>query len=325
MRTITSLVPAIAIAAGLTLAAPAQAKTLKFAHTYETSEPYHEGALWIADEIEKRTEGRYDIEVFPASSLGKEVDINEGLGLGTVDIIYTGALFVSTSYGPLAISDAPYIMRDFDHWLAYRESGLLKELSQGYEEATGNHLLSIVYHGQRHITANRPILSPEDMKGMKLRVPNAPLFHLLTDPLGANATPISFAEVYLALQQGVVEGQENPLITIRAKRFYEVQSDISLTGHIANTLLLLMSGNAWNELSEADQAIFTEVFEEAAVEITKDVRVQEAELVQWFRDQGVNVHEVDRAPFREIVLPGLTGPNAPWTQDQFDRLQALAN
>ena len=105
------------------LAGPAAAQTkLKWAHVYETGEPYHTQALWAAEEIEKRTNGRYEIEVFPASQLGNENQINEALGLGTVDMIYTGVAFAGSIYKPLAITNAPYILRDFDHWKAYRDA-----------------------------------------------------------------------------------------------------------------------------------------------------------------------------------------------------------
>ena len=115
-------------------ALPASAETvLKWAHVYEASEPYHTCAVAASDKLKEATDGRYSIEVFPASSLGKETDINEGLGLGTVDIIYTGQLFAGRAYGPIAIGGAPYMFRDFDHWDKYRNSDLFKELAKGYD------------------------------------------------------------------------------------------------------------------------------------------------------------------------------------------------
>src|SRR5262249_34888014 len=199
-----ALVTAAFIAVG-----PADAQTkLKWAHVYETSEPYHANALWAAEEIFYKTKAGYEIAVFPASQLGNENQINEGLGLGTVDIIYTGASFAGSIHKPLSISGAPFILRDFDHWKAYRDSKLFRDIAKGYEDKTKHKVVAILYYGQRHVTANREIKKPEDMKGMKLRVPPAPLFLMFTKSVGANATPIAFAEVYLALQQGTVDGQE---------------------------------------------------------------------------------------------------------------------
>ena len=196
---------------------------LKWAHVYEVAEPYHTEALWAAEEIKKRTNGKYEIQVFPASQLGNENQINEALGLGTVDMIYTGVAFAGSIHKPIAITNAPFVLRDFDHWKAYRDSQLFRDIAKGYEDKTKHKVITLTYYGERMVTANKEIKKPEDMKGMKLRVPPAPLFLMFTKSVGANATPIAFAEVYLALQQGTVDGQENPLPTIMAKKFYEVQ------------------------------------------------------------------------------------------------------
>ena len=247
-------VAAIALASA---SAPALAQTkLKWAHVYEVAEPYHTEALKAADEIKKRTNGRYEISVFPASQLGNENQINEGLGLGTVDIIYTGTSFAGSIHKSLAISGAPFMLRDFDHWKAYRDSKLFTDIAKGYDDKTRHKVLALTYYGQRMVTANKEIKKPEDMKGMKLRVPPAPLYLMLTKSVGANATPIAFAEVYLALQQGTVDGQENPLPTIMAKKFYEVQSHIMLTGHITESLLTIVGGHVWSKLSDADKQVF---------------------------------------------------------------------
>ena len=123
------------------------------------------------------------------------------------------------------------------------------------------------------MTANKEIKKPEDMKGMKLRVPPAPLFLMFTKSVGANATPIAFAEVYLALQQGTVDGQENPLPTIMAKKFYEVQTHIMLTGHITESLVTIVGSHVWSKLSDADKKVFEEVLTQAAAKATDQIRV----------------------------------------------------
>ncbi|QTP55213.1 sialic acid TRAP transporter substrate-binding protein SiaP [Billgrantia sulfidoxydans] len=308
---------------GLSAAGAASAESLNFAHVYETSEPYHEWALWAADEIEQRTDGRYTIEVHPASSLGKEEDINEGLTLGTVDIIYTGSQFAGRAYGPIGIAGAPYMFRDFDHWQAYAESDLFQEIAQGYQDQTGNVPVALNYYGERHVTSNRPIMTPEDMRNLKIRTPNAPMYMMFPEAVGANPSPIAFDEVYLALQQGVVDAQENPLPTIRAKAFYEVQDHINLTGHITDSLLTIIGGPLWDRLSEEDREIFREVYQEAGKKITADIQQQEQELVAWFEEQGVTVNEVDREPFREAVIPEHNGDDATWDQETYDRLQEI--
>jgi tripartite ATP-independent transporter DctP family solute receptor len=326
LKQTTVLAAAGAMALG-TIAGPALAqdadRMLKFAHVYETSEPYHTCAVEASDALMEATENRYGIEVFPASSLGKEVDINEGLGLGTVDIIYTGQLFAGRAYGPIAIGGAPYMFRDYDHWDQFRNSDLFGELSQGYTDATGNHIVAMTYYGNRHVTSNKPITAPEDMEGLKIRVPNAPLYMMFPEATGGNPTPIAFAEVYLALQQGTVDAQENPLPTIQAKKFYEVQSDINLTGHITDALLTIVGGPTWNSMDEADRDALVTVLQDTAVCATDQIRAAEDELAAWFEEQGVSVNEVDRGPFIEAVKKLHNGDMATWDQETYDRLQAI--
>ena len=308
------------------IAGPATAQTkLKWAHVYETGEPYHTEALWAAGEIKKRTNGKYEIEVFPASQLGNENQINEGLGLGTVDIIYTGINFAAATYKPLGITGAPFILRDFDHWKAYRDSKLFTELAKGYDDKTKHKIVALTYYGQRHVTANKLIMKPEDMKGMKLRVPPAPLFLMFTKSVGANATPIAFAEVYLALQQGTVDGQENPLPTIMAKKFYEVQSHIILTGHITESLVTVVGNHVWTKLTPDEQKIFQDVLKEAASHATNSIAASEKTLAGEFKKLGKTVVEPDREAFRKAAIPlhNDASAGAGWSQAQYDELQAL--
>jgi len=317
----------LTIAAALSLIAlgTAHAQTkLKWAHVYETSEPYHTAAVLAANEIAKRTNNRYTVEVFPASTLGKETDINQGLTLGTVDIIYTGQLFAGRTFGPLAIGGAPFMFRDFNHWKAYSTSPLFGELAEGYKQKSGGHkVVAITYYGERHVTSNRAINKPEDMKGLKIRVPDAPLYTMFPRAVGANPTPIAFAEVYLALQNGTVDAQENPLPTIDAKKFYEVQKYIVLTGHITDALLSIISSSTWNKLSDADKKIFEEVLKEGAARATAQIIDIEKGLGAEFKKKGKEVVAVNRAPFREATMKLHNGPDATWPKDVYDKLQAI--
>jgi tripartite ATP-independent transporter DctP family solute receptor len=319
---------AIALAALSVGVAQAQTK-LKFAHVYETSEPYHTQAVWAAGEIAKRTNNRYTVEVYAASSLGNETQINQGLTLATVDMIYTGQLFAGRSHGPISIGGAPFIFRDFDHWKKYTASPLFKELGDGYQKASQHKVIAITYYGNRQTTSNKALNTPADMKGLKIRVPDAPLYTLFPLAVGANPTPIAFAEVYLALQNKTVEAQENPLPTIDAKKFYEVQSHINITAHITDALLTIVGGPTWGKLSDADKKTFETVFAEAAVRATNEIIEIEKRLEGEFAKRGKTVVKVDRKPFMEAVqkhyqsgkLPN--GSALPWPKDVYDRLQAI--
>lgn len=314
---------ALSLLLGTTTGA-ALAETLKFAHVYEVGHPLHQAALDAGKLLEQRTNGRLKIEVFPASSLGKESALNEGLELGTVDIIYTGAGFAGSIYGPASISDFPFTLRNLDHWRAYINSPLFREIAAGYSKQTnGSEIAAVSYYGSRHVTSNKPVLTPADMKGLKIRVPNAPAYILFPKAAGANPTPMAFSEVYLALQQGVVDAQENPLPTIKAKKFHEVQSNINLTGHITNSTFTVISGVRLAQLSAADKDALRAVLVETANWVTEQVVKSESELADWFRAQGVKVNEVNRAPFIAVVAPEYGKGDLPFSKSLYDRLQAI--
>jgi tripartite ATP-independent transporter DctP family solute receptor len=304
-------------------AALAQQK-LKFGHVYETSEPYHKWAVWAAGELPKRTGNRYTMDVFPASSLGNETQLNQSLPLATVDIIYTGQAFAARTYPPIAIGGAPYMFRDFDHWKKYSQSAVLDGLADEYFKKGGNRPIAFTYYGVRHTTANKAIVKPEDMRGLKLRVPDAPLYVMYPKVVGANATPIAFAEVYLALQNKTVDAQENPLPTIEAKKFYEVQSHINLTGHITEMLLTIVSGQVWNKLSDADKKAFQDIFREAAAKATDEIAVSEQKLVGDFESKyKKTVVKSDRDAFKKVFTPFHLGPDATWDKALYDKVQAI--
>ena len=304
------------------VAAPAFAQTkLKWAHVYETSEPYHKWSVWAADEFKKRTNGKYEIQVFPASSLGKESDINQGLQLGTVDIILTGASFAARSFPRLAVSYYPFTFRDADHVIKYSKSDVFKELTDGYKKASGgNTVTALTYYGARHATSNKLFTTCEQMKGLKMRVPDAPAYTALPRACGANPTPIAFAEVYLALQNGTVDAQENPLPTIEAKKFFEVQKNIILTGHIADALLTIVSPSTLAKMSPAEQKILFEVTQQAAEHATNDIRKREGELVDEFKKKGINVVTVDRKDFQQHVLKAITFESMQLDKKDWDRI-----
>lgn len=299
-------------------------KRLTWAHVYETTEPLHLWAQWAALQINEQTEGRFKIDVFPTSIMGKEAELNQSLSLGTVDIIYTGTSFAGQTYPPMTLSELPYVFRDYQHWQKFTDSELFNEIIHGYKLATGgNQVIGNNYYGQRHLTSNKPIINPEDMHHLKLRVPNASIYKMFPLAVGANPSPIAFSEVYLALQQGVVDAQENPLPTIKAKKFYEVQQFISLTGHLQGSILSVLSDRLWSSLSVSDKVIFSRVLKQAAKGVSEDTRRSELALVDWFKNQGVKVLEVDRQLFRVKTLPQHDEIKHKLGAEFYDRLQSI--
>ena len=313
------------VAAALALipgAAFAQQK-LKWAHVYETSEPYHTQSVWAAEEIKKRTNGKFDITVHPASSLGKETDINQGMTLGTVDMIISGPSFAARAFPRLGIAYYPFIFRDADHLIGYSKSTVFKEMIDGYRAKTGIQILAYTYYGARHTTSTKPFTDCAGMKGLKIRVPDVPVYMATPKACGANPTPIAFAEVYLALQNGTVDAQENPLTTIEAKKFYEVQKAIMLTGHIIDGLTTQVAPHVWSKLSDGEKKIFTDIALEAAARATNQIKKREAELAEEFKKKGLNVVTVDRKSFADAVLKSTTLESLGFDKKDYDRIVAI--
>jgi tripartite ATP-independent transporter DctP family solute receptor len=316
-------VAAVAVAS-VVAAGPAVAQTkLKWAHVYETSEPFHKWSVWAADEIKKRTNDRYEITVFPASQLGKETDINQGMQLGTVDIIISGLSFAARTVPRFGVGYYPYTFRGPDHLLAWAKSPAFAELAGLYRAKTGIQVTAMTYYGTRQSTSNRDFNDCAGMKGLKMRVPDVPAYLALPKSCGANPTPIAFAEVYLALQNGTVDAQENPLTTIEAKKFYEVQKYIILTGHIVDAVATQVAPHVWNKLSDGDKKIFTEVMQEAAAGATNDIKKREGELADEFRKKGITVHAVDKKSFKDAIMKTVSLESMGYSKADWDKIQAI--
>jgi tripartite ATP-independent transporter DctP family solute receptor len=320
MKLILGAIAGTAMLAG----APALAQQkLKWAHVYETGEPYHKWSVWAAEEIKKRSNGKFDITVYPASSLGKETDINQGLALGTVDMIISGPSFAARSYPRLGIAYYPFIFRDGDHLLAYSKSPVFKEMVDGFRDKTGIQITAYTYYGARHTTSNRAFNDCAGMKNLKIRVPDVPVYMATPKACGANPTPIAFAEVYLALQNGTVEAQENPLTTIEAKKFYEVQKAIMLTGHIVDGLTTQVGPHVWSKLTPQEKAMFTEVTLEAAAKASADIKAREAELAAEFKKKGLQIVTVDRKSFSDAVVKNTPVESMGFTKADYDRIVSI--
>jgi tripartite ATP-independent transporter DctP family solute receptor len=279
--------------------------------------------VWAAKEFGKRTNGKYQIDVYPAAQLGKESDSMQGLALGTIDIVISGASFSARSYPRVGITYYPYVFRDVDHLLKYTRSDVYRDIAKGYAEKTGNQMVATTYYGARHTTSNKLITKCADLKGLKMRVPDAPAYVAMPRACGANTSPIAFAEVYLALQNGTVEAQENPLPSIEAKKFYEVQKHIALTGHILDAVSTVVSSKTWKLFNDAEKKLFTELALEAAQKGSADIVAREKELVAIFKQKGLTLTEVDRNDFRNTVLQKVKFEDFGYVKSDYDRIQAI--
>lgn len=301
MRTLLTACSAVLLSASLCLAAPV---TMKLGHIAEPDNPYGQGADYFAKLVKERTNGEVDIQVFPSSQLGNQRDLVEGLVLGTVDMTLTGTAVMGNFVPEVAVFDLPFIFRDIPH--AYKALDTVGMELCKLGEKKGMITLAIWENGVRHMTNNRnAIRKPEDMKGLKIRVMEQPVYIKMMEVLGASPTPMAMSELYTALQKGVVDGQENPLAHIASKRFDEVQKYISLTGHTYAPEVVLISTIAWNKLTPEQQDIVLKAAEETRDWQRQLCRDSESEFMKAIKDRGhaeVN-DDVDIAAFMKATEP----------------------
>jgi len=235
----------------------------------------------------------------------------------------SGSSFAAKSFPRIGVTYYPYTFRDASHLLAYGKSDVFRELTDGYAAKSGNQIISMSYYGVRHTSSNRPFTRCAEMKGLKIRVPDLPMYTAMPRSCGANTAPIAFAEVYLALQNGTVEAQENPLTTLEAKKFYEVQKNVILTGHIVDHVNTVVGGHLWKKLTDAEKKMFIEVCQEASARATADIVAREKALVAEFRKKGLNIIEVNVADFRDAVLKSVSFEQFGYLKSDWERIQAI--
>ena len=243
------------------------------------------------------------IQVFPASQLGSTKDQIENVALGTQQMTTEGAAAISQFVPALGVVEAPYVWRDAAHLLTVMNGSIGQDLSSQLVEKRGIRVLGTTYYGVRHVTTTKkPVRTVADMKEFKLRVPENDVFLAMARAWGAKPTPMSFGELYLALRQNVVDGQENPLPTIDSGKFFEVQKYLVLTGHILTPRLVLINEQAWQGLGAADQKALADAVAEGIAWQNQEIQAREKTLLDKFKQAGMEVIQPDYESFRKPVL-----------------------
>lgn len=274
---------------------------IKYADTVAPDHPNNLAALEFKKMVEKETNGRVRVDVFPAAQLGNEKELVEACMLGAIDMFQcsSGALSLfQPEFGALA---SPYIFRDLDHMLKVAAGPIGQELGDKLQKSRGIKLLANNwYYGSRHLTTkSKPIYKPADLKGMLIRSVEQPIFLETVRALGGTPTPVDFSDLYMALKQGAVEGQENPIPTIYTYKYYEAQKYIMLTGHIILTIYNGANAEWYNALPDDVKAVIEKAMAQATTFNNDLVVKQEIELIEKLKDQGMTVVEPDVAAFRE--------------------------
>lgn len=301
MRLIAALAAAALTAAGIG-GAEAQT-TLRFAHTQPTSDTHHAAALHFAERVEELTNGEITVSVHPAGELGSDPSILEGVRLGTLDIGQTGNPFYTRFEPRLNVLDLPYLFDSYDEVYGIIDGEIGEELL-GMLEQHRMKGLAFWEIGFRKVTNSvRAVRTPADLEGLRIRTTPNPAHVQAFEIWGASPTPMAFTEVYLALETGTVDGQENPVNIIRSNRFQEVQSHMSLTDHAYTVSIVSMNLGKFQSLSEDQQQAILTAAREAAELQRKLNREQDDEGLAEIAAAGVEiVEDVDKAAFREMVF-----------------------
>lgn len=258
----------------------------------------------FANEVKEKSGGKIEIALFPSAQLGDDRSMIEQVSQGALDFTFGETARFNIYYPHAEVVALPYVIPDYATvQKALFETDFGKDLQKKIHDEKGITILAQAYNGSRQTSSNRAINSMEDMKGLKLRVPNAASNLAFAKYSGAAATPMAFAEVYLALQTNAVDGQENPLPTIQAQKFHEVQKFIALTNHILNDQLYLVSNQTLEELPDDLKKVVIDAAKNASEYHTKLFQDGEAELIKFFEEKGVTITKPDNAPFREAMKP----------------------
>lgn len=249
---------------------------LRYAHMNAPTSVAGKQADLLAKLVEERSQGRVKIQVFPSSQLGTLQEQAEAVATGTIAIHHNTMAGIGSLYPDFGAMDTPFLFRDVDELMkvADPDSPVMKKMNDGLVASRGVRVYYTFYFGTRHLTCNKPIYKPADLKGMKIRAIPFPIYMAAVEGMGAIAVPVDWAEVPTALATGVIEGQENPTDTILSAKLYEKQSHIILTGHIKGAELVVFNDKAWKGLPADIQKILLEAGREAGkqgTQMTKDV------------------------------------------------------
>jgi len=288
-------------AVALVFAPAAMAKNIviKVGHGHTATHSYQLGLERAAQAIQEATNGRITLKFYPSAQLGNERQMQESLTTGTLEMTITG---LANLYDPaFALFDFPFLYDNRTQIKNVMYSDLMKDMGQGLIKK-GLRIIGLMEVGFRDVTSNKPINTPADLKGFKIRTPESPAQIECFKAMGAMPTPMSFSELYGALQQGVVDGQENPLENIFNGKLYEVQKYVNVTKHIYNFAYVFISEKFWKTLSPEDQKLIASEVKKGCLWQIDYLKEKEADYADQLRAKGMTFVEVDRNLFREAAM-----------------------
>lgn len=299
---LTVLVLALTLGGSVSLGAAKAEYTLKFAHESPPSNARHKAALYFAEQVEKNTDGRVKVVVYHSGQLGGERQLIEALTVGGIDFVVAGAGMYAAYAPALELIEMPYLFPNYERAHAVIDGPIGQKLTAPLLQHNIR-VLAFWENGFRHITNNvRPINTPDDLKGLKIRTNKSKMRMETFKAFGSTPVPIDFPELYISLSQGVVDGQENPLSNIYPSKFYEVQKYLSLTGHVYGALPMAVSEKTWAKLPEDIKAAVQKSAIEAGAYHRALIKEEDETLVGALREKGMKVNTPpDITPFQKIA------------------------
>ncbi|MCF3935252.1 TRAP transporter substrate-binding protein [Acuticoccus sp. M5D2P5] len=323
MLRIRPLAGLVAGAAMLVTSAHAADYTIRFHVSPAPDQPAALAAERFAEAVETRSEGRIEVNVYPSEQLGGEPDAMQNVRIGGIQLAFMSPGAIGNLLPDFLILNGPFLWKDWETAQSVLNGPFGETLFEELRTQSGIRVLDpLWYWGWREMTADKPIRTPADLQGLKMRSPNIPVFVEMFRALGANPTTINFQEIYSALQQGVVDGQENPIPAIWSQRFYEVNPYISMTNHILQTNVII-ANEMWFQSLPDDLKTIVEEEIVAAGQYNTELQMQaERDLVAQIEAAGGTiVEDVDREAFREATQSIYTTLADSWTEGLYDRLQ----
>ncbi|MFQ5972373.1 MAG: sialic acid TRAP transporter substrate-binding protein SiaP [Alphaproteobacteria bacterium] len=322
------VVLAPAAVAGFSVPAMAQQPLTIRISTPAVPGDWHTESLYIFKEwLERSAPGQFDVQVFPNATLFKQGTEPAAMQRGNLDMALISMQDISKQIPEYSIFTAGYLIRDPDHQQKVFSGEIGQEVFGQVEEQMGIKVLNTSYLGTRQLNLRdvRDVSTPSDLDGVKLRMPGSDTWQFLGKALGANPTPLAFPEVYLALQTGTIDGQDNPLPTDKSAKFYEVTEQIVLTSHLVDAVFLAMAVSTWQKLDPAQQELVAAAAQHAAAFNNENRIRDEANLLSFFKEQGLTVTTPDVDAFREHVQQEYLASefSATWPEGLIERINAV--
>jgi tripartite ATP-independent transporter DctP family solute receptor len=303
-RTLLAAASSVVLMGAILPAAHAQNKMVLRVSTPAVPDDWH-AKMWTVfkDELEKSSPGEFDVQINLNASLFKQGTEPAAMARGNLELSSISAFDIAKLVPEFSIFTAGYVIRDPEHQQKVFNGPIGAEMFKSVAEKMDVNPLSTVYLGTRQVNLRevRSVKTPADLKGVKLRMPGSKEWLFLGDALGATPTPLAFGEVYLGLKTGTIDGQDNPLPTVRAAKFYEVTKQIVMTSHLVDGIFIAISNKAWNSMNATQKQKMTAAAQAASSYNNENRIKEESQLVEFFRQQGLQVTTPDVDAFRKSV------------------------